>query len=307
MASPEPPELPFFDRNLNVWVLSRYGDVTEALREPRLVPVSGRSAGAAVVVDAALHTQFRAEAFRMLAPARLRAWEEQFGAMAHRMVRMLPIGQPVDLLSGFFKPWSLEVAALAAEVPAEESERLADLACAVFDAGAEPYDAALEEPCREATQQLAGFFRNAPALHTQMFIALAHSLPAFLGNAWLALFECPAQLARLRREPALLPRAVEELLRFAGPARAQFRQAIGEVTIGGCEIHPEEKIILWLERANRDPERFDHPNELDFDRRSGEHLAFGGGIHACVLCDRDKRRREPSRPTPSQICTACSY
>jgi len=50
----------------------------------------------------------------------LRAWEEQFGAMAHRRVRALSVGRPIDLLSGFFKPWSLKVAVVAAEVPAEE-------------------------------------------------------------------------------------------------------------------------------------------------------------------------------------------
>ncbi len=116
----------------------------------------------------------------------------------------------------------------------------------------------------------------------QMFIALAHSLPAFLGNAWLALEEHPAEWARLRQEAALLPKAIDELLRFAGPAKAQFRQAAATVTLDGCTVAPQERVILRLDRANRDPERFPGPQELRIEGRAGDHLALGGGVHACI-------------------------
>jgi len=108
-----------------------------------------------------------------------------------------------------------------------------------------------------------------------MFIALAHSLPAFLGNAWLALAESPTALTDL-------PKAIDELLRLAGPAKAQFRQAIAPVTIRECHIAREQRAILRLDVANRDPDEFPDPGEIRFDRSSPAHLAFGTGPHACV-------------------------
>jgi cytochrome P450 len=116
----------------------------------------------------------------------------------------------------------------------------------------------------------------------QMFIALTQSLPAFLGMAWWALLRQPDQWQSLHDEPTLVPKAIDELLRFVSPNRVQFRQAIGAVSIAGCGIKPGERLILRVDRANHDPERFPRPWELQFNGRSAGHLAFGIGPHACV-------------------------
>jgi cytochrome P450 len=174
------------------------------------------------------------------------------------------------------------VAGIAAEVGDSDRERLSSLARTVFDAACEPFDAGLDLAARKATGELAVFFQGAPAIHMQMFLALAHSLPGFLGNAWWALLEHPAEMARLRRDPGTMSRAIEELLRFAGPARAQFRHAVAGVPVEGGTIQPQQRVILMLDRANRDPQQFPAPNELRLDRRDGGNLAFGGGTHACV-------------------------
>jgi len=278
MAAPGPA---CFDAERNSWVLSRYRDVVDALREPRMVPASALSTVEAVPLDAAAHAEFRAQALRVLAPARWRQWEAQFAVTANERLRALPASRPVDLVLEFAKPWALEAACAAAGVPREDGERMGDLAHSVFLAAGEPFDGRLEAESRSATQELARFFQAAP-LEMQMFIALAHSLPAFLGNAWMALAEHPVETAWLRSDPRLLPKAIDELLRLAGPARAQFRRTVAEVTIGGCTIPAQARVILRLDRANRDPEHFPDPDELRFNSRDGDHVAFGAGIHACV-------------------------
>jgi cytochrome P450 len=277
-----PPEDPYFDSRLNAWVLSRYKDVTAALREAHLIPASARSTTAAVAVDSATHAEFRSQALRALAPVRLQQLEAQFTPIAIGMAGALPAGQPVDLVEHYAKPWSLEVAGIAADIPPGQRERLSGLARSIFDAACEPYDAALDAAARKASAELARFFQGAPPLNMQMFIALAHSLPAFLGCAWLALLQHPAAISNLRQDPALLPKAIDELLRLAGPAKAQFRQAVSAVAIPGGTIQPHQHVILMLDAANRDAEQFPNPDELQFDRRSGGHLAFGTGLHACV-------------------------
>jgi cytochrome P450 len=277
----EAPEAPYFDNKFNAWILGRYTDVAAALRESRLVPASARST-AAVPMDSAIHAQFRSRAFRALAPGRLRHLEAQFAPIANRMAGALPTGRPVDLMQQYAKPWSLEVARIAADVPAGQCEQLSVLARKIFEAACEPYDTAADAAARKATVELTRFFDGAPPLNMQMFIALAHSLPCFLGTAWLALLQYPAEVSHLRQEPALLPSAIDELLRFAGPARVQFRQAVASVTISGCTIQQHQLVILRLDTANRDPRQFPDPNELHFDGRTRGHLAFGTGLHGCV-------------------------
>jgi cytochrome P450 len=77
-----------------------------------------------------------------LAPVRLQQLEAQFTPVAIGMARTLPAGQPVDLVEHYAKPWSLEVAGIAAGVAPAQRERLSGLARGIFDAACEPYDAA---------------------------------------------------------------------------------------------------------------------------------------------------------------------
>jgi cytochrome P450 len=97
-----------------------------------------------------------------------------------------------------------------------------------------------------------------------------------------ALLRNPAQLAALRADPALADRAVEELLRYLSVAKQFFRVALEDVELGGHTIEAGTAVILSLNTANRDPERFADPHTLDLRRQDGGHLAFGHGIHQCL-------------------------
>jgi cytochrome P450 len=104
-----------------------------------------------------------------------------------------------------------------------------------------------------------------------------------IGNSVLALLEHPDQLAKLRADPALLPGAIEEFLRFEGPINlATLRFTTEDVRVGEAEIPAGEFVLVSLLAANRDGERFPDPDRLDVTRPAGGHLAFGHGIHYCV-------------------------
>ena len=113
-------------------------------------------------------------------------------------------------------------------------------------------------------------------------MALSQTLPCFLANAWLALLRHPAEMRALRGEPGLMPNAIEELLRYAGPSRAQFRRATAGFELGGATLAADDRAILMLASANRDPEQFAEPDRLDLRRPAPRHLAFGSGAHACI-------------------------
>jgi len=103
-----------------------------------------------------------------------------------------------------------------------------------------------------------------------------------IGNGILALLRHPAELARLRNEPGLMPLAVEELLRFDGPAASVVRIATEEILLHGQTIRPGERVFAMLNAANRDPRQFANPETLDIARKENRHLAFGQGIHFCI-------------------------
>lgn len=104
-----------------------------------------------------------------------------------------------------------------------------------------------------------------------------------IGTGSLALLTHPAELARLRDDPALLPEAVEELLRVASPVNhATYRFASQDVPIGDTVIPRGDLVLIALSSANHDPEQFPQPDILNLRRDSSGHVAFGHGIHYCV-------------------------
>ncbi|QIK05563.1 cytochrome P450 [Streptomyces sp. ID38640] len=104
-----------------------------------------------------------------------------------------------------------------------------------------------------------------------------------IGNAVLALLDHPDQLRQLHHNPAELPAAVEEFLRFDGPSPVAIRRFPKEdVEIGGVRIPAGESVLLSIASANRDPARFPEPDALDRGRDLSGHLALGHGIHYCL-------------------------
>lgn len=105
---------------------------------------------------------------------------------------------------------------------------------------------------------------------------------AAIGSALLYLEQHPDERSRLAADPGLLPAAVEEFLRFEAPVQGFARTVTRDIAIGDCPIAAGETVFLLWGSANRDPEAFGHPDEMDLDRRPNRHLTFGVGGHRCL-------------------------
>jgi cytochrome P450 len=103
-----------------------------------------------------------------------------------------------------------------------------------------------------------------------------------VGNGVAALLAHPDQLAAVRADPALVPSAVEELIRYDSPLQLFERTATADTEIGGVVVEKGTKVAALLGAANRDPAVFDDPDRLDVTRADNPHLGFGAGIHFCV-------------------------
>ena len=104
-----------------------------------------------------------------------------------------------------------------------------------------------------------------------------------IGNGVLALLQHPSQWNKLQTEPALLPAAVEELLRYDGPIdHSTQRYAAADVELNGQQIRRGEMVVISRTAINRDPAQFPAPDTLDFTRADNRHLGFGLGVHYCL-------------------------
>jgi cytochrome P450 len=101
-------------------------------------------------------------------------------------------------------------------------------------------------------------------------------------NAIVCLTDYRESMERLINKPALIPTAIEEILRFLPPVWFLFRQTKADVELAGQHIPANQVVLAWTASANRDPARFPDPDRFDIEREPNRHLAFGHGIHFCV-------------------------
>lgn len=117
-----------------------------------------------------------------------------------------------------------------------------------------------------------------------LFITAGYETTVHLiGNSVLALVEQPELWDDLKRNPDLLPQAIEEFLRYDGPVETSTpRYAREDFEFGGTQFKRGDLVTLVFTSANRDGERFENPEKIDFRRPENRHLAFGYGAHYCV-------------------------
>ncbi|MDH4307584.1 MAG: cytochrome P450, partial [Acidimicrobiia bacterium] len=118
---------------------------------------------------------------------------------------------------------------------------------------------------------------------TVLMIAGQEASRHSISHGTLALMQHPEQLLALRSDPALMPTAVEEIIRWASPIYQFRRTATAEVVMYGETIREGDKVTVWYISANFDESVFDDPETFDITRSPNDHVAFGkGGPHLCL-------------------------
>lgn len=189
---------------------------------------------------------------------RFRQWS---GAMVSPALAATELEQ-ADALLGAFVEYLLALFAERRQTPGED---LVSALVAVEDGG----DTLSEE---ELCSMIA-----------LLIVAGHETTVSLIGNATLALLTNPEQRSAVEADPSLLPRAVEELIRYDGPVeRTLNRWAAVDVELGGQTIRRGDTVIVILGAADRDPDRFAAPDTLDLTAERERHLGFGRGSHFCL-------------------------
>jgi len=121
-------------------------------------------------------------------------------------------------------------------------------------------------------------------LHQCIFLLNAghETTTNLIGNGLWLLLTRPDELARLRSDPALVPSAVEEMLRYEGPIQLNNRRLTAPLELDGKSLPAGTFVTIGIGAANRDPAQFPDPERFDVARKPNRHLAFGQGEHACA-------------------------
>ena len=117
---------------------------------------------------------------------------------------------------------------------------------------------------------------------TLLLFAGHETTAGLLANATCLLLDDPDTRTALMTNPARWPLAVEEFMRFAGPAKLMVRKATADVEWMGAAIKERDSVFLVILAANRDPAVFDDPDRLDITRDPNPHFGFGWGLHHCL-------------------------
>ncbi|MFI5532444.1 cytochrome P450 [Kitasatospora sp. NPDC051853] len=220
------------------------------------------------------------------------------GDLIATVAEPLPVAVIAEML-GFpaedrhlLRPWSADITAMFELNPSDETARRAVTASTEFSEYLRGLIRARRaEPGEDLISALVAAADDGDALTEQEMVSTCvlllnaghEATVNTTGNGWWALFRNEAELARLRAEPeALLPSAVEELMRWDTPLQMFERWVLDEIELGGVTIPSGAEIALLFGSANRDPERFPDPDRLDLGRTDNAHITFGAGIHFCL-------------------------
>ncbi|MEU5951493.1 cytochrome P450 [Streptomyces sp. NPDC047525] len=115
-----------------------------------------------------------------------------------------------------------------------------------------------------------------------LFVGGTENVRLAASGGMQAFFDHPDQWNRLRADPALLPSATEEVLRWTSSATHIMRTATRSVVLHGKTIQKGDRVTLWNPSANRDERVFNSPDFFDIGRRPNPHIALGTGEHHCI-------------------------
>jgi cholest-4-en-3-one 26-monooxygenase len=288
------------------WGVFGYEDLFEVSRRPQtfgshpntMIVDPGGSDEATVAGELMLnqdpprHTKLRKLVNRGFTPRQISALEPRIRARVRAVLDAATVGQTFDLVRDVAIEVPLQVIAELVGVPEDErhqvfawTERMMSLDDPELGGSIDDAHAAIREMFEYADRLAAERTgRDGSDLFFMLLMnAGSETTRNLITGGMLALLDHPDERARLTHDPALLPTAIEEMLRWVTPVIHFRRTARADTELGGQSIRAGEKVVMWYSSANRDERQFPDADRFDVARSPNEHVAFGaGGPHFCL-------------------------
>jgi cytochrome P450 len=263
-------------------------------------------------LDPPLHTAHRALLMRLITPKRLKENEASMWRLADRVLDDFLAGGEGDAIDGFAGPFTLLVIADLLGMPEQDRDDFAatlrrasgggiggtgeeTLAHSPLEFLYERFVPYIEDRRREPRDDVLTGLASATfpdgslpeaidvvRIAANLFAAGQETTVRLLANSLQVIGERPELQERLRAERDLVPNFVEESLRYESPVKGDFRLTRRPATVGGVDIPAGTTLMVLNAAANRDPRRFECPEEFRVERANArQHVAFGHGAHTC--------------------------
>jgi cytochrome P450 len=308
------------DDDLGFWALSRYDDVARALHDPDtfcsrfgITLEEGSALPMLLTTDPPDHTALRRLVSRAFTPRRVADLESAIRTLSTGYLDRLRDRAAADLIVDYAAPLPMDVISRLLGVPDGDQEELRgwsdallhraegdmEVTPAGIDAAYQLYKYfsafVAERRAAPGDDDLAGALVAAESDGERLtddqvvgflfllIIAGNETTTKLLGNCLLAMQRFPRERAKVIADPARIPDAVEEILRYEGSTQVMARTLTREVALHGRKMPRGDKVLLLLGSGNRDERVWDDPDAYDIDRSwPTHHLAFGHGIHVCL-------------------------
>jgi cytochrome P450 len=257
-----------------------------------------------ITFDPPKHTAHRSLLSRLFTPKQLKNNEDSLWRLADEQLNSFIAEGKCELVIDYNFPFTLDAITDLLGVPAADRARFRRAATASRLKGersgfvgvkeewfVEYVEARRREPRDDVLTELAlakfpdGTTPDAidvARVATFMFAAGHGTTIDLLSLAMLMLAERPDLQAQLREDNSKIPAFIEEMLRLESPIKSNFRLARRNTRIGDVDVQAGTSVLVMNGAANRDPSRFDEPNEFRLDRPNIlQHIAFGRGVHTC--------------------------
>ena len=304
-----------YSDTLGAWVLTRYDHVVNALRDwdnYSSAPLNGGVPGLRFLIgsDPPDHTQLRRLVNRPFHPRAIADLEPRIREICSGLLdELLEHGTTggADLIRHLGEPLPVVVIAELMGIPAERRDDFKRWSDAMLGGLSPDFDrsagavAAMEmfayfneviadrqvNPGDDLLSLLVSGKEPLSNQELMMFCMLLlvagnETTTNLISNGALALFQHPHALDRLRRDPSLIPAAIEEMLRYDAPVQSLWRVTTKNVELDGKTIPHGAQVIVSYGAANRDERHFRDADKFLIDRHPTDHVAFGAGIHFCL-------------------------
>lgn len=303
------------------WLVTRYEDAVDVLTDRRFIKNYAKLVGGSMeqmpvftqnmlFADPPDHRRLRNLAQQAFTPKMISSMRGRIQEIADELLDRME-GQPdMNLIDDYAFPLPIIVICEILGIPAEDRDKFRRWSNSLIEGSSSEAGASVYQHMQEFVQYLSGRFalaRQHPdsglisqliaaeeegdrltekelyGLVTLLIIAGHETTVNLIGNCVLALLSHPGQKRLLEHNPRLIGQTIEEALRFNGPVEFSTSRWAGEdLEFRNQTIRQGELVIVSLNSANHDSEKFNTPELFDITRDKSPHLAFGKGIHQCL-------------------------
>ncbi|MDA3038090.1 MAG: cytochrome P450 [Actinomycetota bacterium] len=260
-----------------------------------------------ITSDPPFHTDARRILLPFFSPAAVDRLEKKTRSICEELLDRIAVNPTADAAGDYAQHIPVRVIAHMLGIPESDEAIFTDWAIRIFQGTATD-----PESGRDATREILAYFEDqvatrrveraedlisalidaeldgAPLTDKHILGSCFLLLMAGIDTTWSGIGASLWHLAthhddrdRLAADPSLLPTAIEEFLRAYSPV-TMARLAVDDTEIAGCPVHAGDRVLLNFPAGNRDPDKFDRPDEVLIDREKNRHFAFGIGIHRCL-------------------------